>query len=193
MALKQAEAPGANPNLQFFGGMDELTRHGATGLWTSLDIILMYLYPDKAPELLLQNELKAILVSPELFDCVHQRNLDGYHLERAVSLLAKHGMLEGQFVTSLVRRMLALTETDNMDVFFELDDSVRQILTTLIAHFPEEVWSEIASRLVAEGTESQFRLEGLISSSSDDNSAPGLFIVRASSEYIRRMGSRRAC
>ena len=93
--------------------IEELRQHGAPGLWSALDIIFMYLYPGKAPDLPLQSSLKAILVSPELFDGINRRTMDGHNLEQAVALLAKQKMLDGRYVSSLVRRMLALTDTND--------------------------------------------------------------------------------
>jgi hypothetical protein len=164
--------------------LNELMQHRSTGLWTALDIVFMYLFPAKTPDPLLEKILRSILVAPELFDRVNRRTMDGHHLEQAVALLAKHGMLEGRYVTSLVRRMLALTNAKDSDIFFELDDPVRNVLITLMTNFPNQVWSEIAPRLLAEGPERQYRLEQLIRPSRQENFGAGLLYGIPPNTYL---------
>jgi hypothetical protein len=180
---------------EFMPLLEELMRHGASGVWSALDIIFMYLHPNKVPDLLLQKKLKEILVSPELFDGFVRHAMDGYHLEQTVALLAKYKMLNRRYAQSLVRRMLALVDIEESDIFMELDDPVSKVLRTLMPLFPDEMWAGIAPRLLAKRSVAQFRMERLIKTSSDDNLGPGpLYDLPAGTylEWVRKDGSKRA-
>lgn len=153
--------------------LDELMKHGAQGQWTALDIIFMYLHPAKVPDAILARKLKAIVTSPRLFDVVNRRTMDGYHLEQTVALLAKHNLLDGPHVRTLTRRMLSLAKVKDSAIFFELDDPVRKILTTLIAIFANEVWAEIAPLLIAKDQLLRHQVQRLIGTGFGDNLAAG--------------------
>ncbi|MGH9908348.1 MAG: hypothetical protein ACRD8U_22520, partial [Pyrinomonadaceae bacterium] len=143
--------------------LDELTQHGATGLWTALDMIIMYLYPGRTPDSPLERKLKEILLSVQLSDSVNRRTMDGHHLEQAIALLVRHNMLDPRYVRALVKRLLTLTKKQS-DVYFELDDPVRDVLSTLIPLFPNEVWSEVAPMLLAKKPFERHRIQQLLDS-----------------------------
>lgn len=153
--------------------LDELARHGATGLWTALDMILMYLHPDKMPDRVLEKKMKTILLSPKLFDQINRRTADGYCFQQAVGLLAKHNMLSGPDVRALVKRVLGLAKVEQSDIFFELDDPARKILDTLIPKFPKEVWAEVVSALLWKDPRQHHRLQRLLKPDRDDHFGPG--------------------
>jgi hypothetical protein len=138
-----------------------------------LDMIFMYLHPDKMPDPILEKKLKAILMAQKLFDQINRRTTDGYHLEQAVGLLAKHNMLNGPFVRSLIKRMFGLAKTEQSDVFFELDDPVRKILNRLILKFPKEVWAEVAPALLWKDPLQRHQLQRLLKSDHDNDFGPG--------------------
>ena len=113
------------------------------------------------------------MISPQLFDSVNRRTMDGYHLEQTVALFAKHNLLDGPYVRTLTKRMLSLARVKDSGIFFELDDPVRKILTTLIAGFPNEVWAEIAPLLIAKDQLLRHQVQRLIGSGFGDNLAGG--------------------
>ena len=161
-----------SPN-DFMPVLDELVQQGAAGVWSALDIIFMYLHPGKTPDALLQKKLKEILIAPELFNGTVRHGMDGYHLEQSVALLAKHNMLDARYARVLARRMFALTDVKDSNIFMELDDAVRKALGVLMRLFPAEVWAVVAPRLVAKRSRAEFWLERLIKTESDDNLAAG--------------------
>jgi hypothetical protein len=153
--------------------VDALVRRGAAGLWTALDIILMYLYPDKALDAVLEKELKAILRSPKLFDQISRPTMDGHHLEQAVSLLAKQGKLSSAYVSALVKRMLSLIKVKDSSIFFELDEPVREVFKRLIPAFPSEIWNEVSTALLTKDPLQRHRLQQLLKSGRDNHFGPG--------------------
>jgi hypothetical protein len=157
----------------FMPVLDELVRQGAAGLWSALDMISMYLHPGKAPDALLEKKLKEILIAPELFEGKVRYGMDGYHLEQSATLLAKHKMLNAPYVRLLARRMLALVDVKDSNVIMELDGPVRKVLSLLMPLFPAEVWAAVAPRLIAKRSRSEFWLEHLINTESDDNFGAG--------------------
>jgi hypothetical protein len=142
--------------------LHELVKRGASGLWTALDIIFMYLYPAKEPDEVLTAILKDILIAPNLFDQINRRHMDGYHLDETVALLAKHRKFDGDYVSKLVKRMLGLSEVKESGIFFELDDPVRKILSRLLTDFPKEVWAEVAPLLIASDSLRQHYVRRLV-------------------------------
>ena len=153
--------------------LDELANHGATGLWTALDIIFMYLYPAKMPDLVLEKKLKTILASPRLFDRVNRQTRDGYHLEQAVGLLVKHGMLDASYVRTLAKRMLSLVKIKQSNIFFEFDGPVRKVLNRLIPKFPGEVWAGVAPVLLLKDSLHRHRVQQLFKPERNDHYGPG--------------------
>jgi hypothetical protein len=140
----------------FMPVLDELMRQGAAGLWSALDFIFMYLYPGKTPDALLEKKLKQILVAPELFTGTVRHAMDGYHLEQSVALLAKSNILDARYARLLARRMFTLVDVEDSNIFMELDDAVRKVLSTLIRLFPAEVWAVVAPRLLAKRSRAEF-------------------------------------
>lgn len=175
--------------------LDELIHHGTTGLWTVLDIIFMYLHPDKRPDEVLEKKLKAILVSPKLFEKVNRQTTDGYHLEQGVALLAKHNLLNGSYVRALIKRMLKLAKMKQSAIFFELDDPVRKILDKLTPIFPKEVWVEVAAALLWKDALHRYQLKQLLKSDRDDHIGAGPLFGLPSEIYldwVRKDPKRRA-
>jgi hypothetical protein len=142
--------------------LDELLKHGSSGLWAALDIIFMYLYPAKELDEVLTRFLKQILVAPNLFDLINRQHMDGHHLEQTVALLAKQRKFDGGFVGELTKRMLQLSEVKDSAVFFDLDDPVRNILRRLLTDFPREVWAEVAPLLIDGDPMHQHRMRQLL-------------------------------
>jgi hypothetical protein len=158
--------------------LDELMHHKAPGLWTALDIVYMYLYPNRPLDALLERRLRAILIAPELFECSRRHAMDGHQLQETVALLATRGKLRGPYAHSLTKKLLSLIHVENSDVFFKLDDPVRHSLNTLMKDFPKEVWSAIAPILLAAKSVARHRLEMLTRPGRDDNYGPGpLFAI----------------
>jgi hypothetical protein len=153
--------------------LDELARRGAAGLWTALDMIFMYLYPSKMPDAVLEKRLKAILLSSKLFDRINRQAMDGYHLEQAVGVLAKHKMLDAPYVRALIKRMLALAEKKQSNIFFHLNNPVRKILNRVIPEFPKEVWSAVAPALLWKNPLNRHRLQQLLGPDRDTEFGPG--------------------
>jgi hypothetical protein len=175
--------------------LEELLQQGAAGQWSALDIVLMYLHPDKAPDALLEKQLKQILVAPELFKGKVRHAMDGYHLEQSVALLAKYKMLDARYARLLARSMFALADIEDTNAFMELHDAVRKVLSTLIRLFPSEVWAVGAPRLLAKRSGADFWLEQLIKTESDDNLGAGpLFSLppKIYLEWVRQDPSKRA-
>src|SRR5262249_54264637 len=120
-----------------------------------------------------EKKLKDILIAPELFNGAVRHGMDGYHLEQSVALLAKNKVLDARYVRALARRMFALADVKESNIFMELDDAVRKVLSVLIRLFPAEVWAAVAPRLIAKRSRDEFWFEQLIKTESDDNLAAG--------------------
>jgi hypothetical protein len=155
----------------------------------------MYLHPGKAPDALLEKKLKEILVASELFNGTVRHGMDGYHLGESVGLLAKHNMLDARYARLLAKRMLGLADVKDSNIFMELDDGVRKVLSALIPSFPAELWAAVAPRLVTKRSRAEFWLEQLIKTESDDNLGAGpLFSIppKIYLDWVRKDPAKRA-
>ncbi|GLH80076.1 hypothetical protein SSBR45G_49850 [Bradyrhizobium sp. SSBR45G] len=164
--------------------IEELMLHKARGLWTALDIIFMYLYPSKPLDIVLERQLRAILVSSGLFEQSQRNAMDGHHLQESVAMLATHRKLRAPYVRSLTRQLLSLIKTENSDVFFALDDPVRAALNTLMKEFPAEVWNVISPVLLSAKGLERHRLEGLIRADRDDTFGAGPLFALPPDMYL---------
>lgn len=173
--------------------LDELTSHGGTGQWTALNLILMYLHPDKTPDAILEKKLKAILISPILFNQIDRRNIETYHFERAIGLLRKHGMVNGPFVRTLTRRMLNLAK--RLSMFIEVDQLFRKVLSEFTPKYPTDIWLEVAPTLL-EGTPlERHQVRQLLKPNHDDHFGAGLLFglpQRLYLDWVREDAEKRA-
>ena len=72
---------------EFMPLLDELSKHGSSGLWAALEIISMYLHGGREADATLVRKVKEILLAPELLKAVNRQTVDGYILEQMVSRL----------------------------------------------------------------------------------------------------------
>jgi hypothetical protein len=165
--------------------LDELSQHGAAGLWTVLDMVSMYLHGGRTPEPALLRKIKDILLAPELLTSTNHRNRDGYTLEQMVETLSRQGAITRAFARALTRQVLFICRNRNdYDLFYELDDPVRKVLRTLMNVYPREVWTEIASLLVSEDCMIRHRAEQLVELSGDNSLGAGLLNALPSEFYL---------
>ncbi|MEQ9331792.1 hypothetical protein [Thalassobaculum sp.] len=140
----------------------ELEKCGSDGLWTTLDIIDMYLYRGerKATKDLVA-EVKRVLVAPELIDAV-RNNTDGYRLERHVKRLIGLGAIGAPYARRLTKQLLRICRPDTDRVFYRLDAPIRKVLSLLTPLHPQPVWDEIANKLTSRSSRVRFYVRSLL-------------------------------
>jgi hypothetical protein len=165
--------------------LEELTRHGAAGLWTVLEIITMIAYGTKELPASVVPLLRNVLVSPELFDGLVHPTMDGHHLEVIVEALSKRGLIDKNFAAALARQLLSICERGSDSLFRALHSSVRKALKVIIEGRPREVWSSVARLLLRRDWRLRHRLERLIESDHDDHLGPGLLALFPPELYLK--------
>ncbi len=154
--------------------LEELMGHGSEGLWASIDITLMFLSGGIKPSNSIGKMLRAILVSPVLFDKSSSDASDGYRLREVVKILDEHDLIDSEFARELVRQFLGLCESAKLDVFDSLDDSVRVSIKRLMRRHPKEVWDGVTRMFLSNKNKSRRRLERLVDVYRDDHLGPSL-------------------
>ena len=175
--------------------LEELTKHGAEGLWTALDIISMVLYGGRAPAPTFVAALKQILLAPALFDRVLRGTMDGHHLHEMVKLLLEHGAIDRKFARALVKQLLGICDRREPGVFHALDEPVRQSLRELLAPYPKEVWGGVTRLLLTNDWQVRHRLDSLLQSRRDNNLGAGVLFSLPAKLYLdwaRKDSARRA-
>jgi len=175
--------------------LDELVRHGAEGLWTVLDMVMMLLHGRKKPAKVLLKTIKSVLVAPELFDRLLNSTMDGFRLKELVQLLDKHDAIDQKFARALSAQLFSICNQNRRDVFYPLDDPVRDALRTLIKRHPKAVWDEAAKLLVTDDALLRFRVMTLIETDRDDHLGAGLLFDLPPELYwdwVRKEPSERA-
>ena len=163
------------PAKDFMPLLLELSKHGAAGLWTILDMVSMYLHDGRSPEPILVRKIKDVLLAPELLTGTNRKNRDGYTLVQMVEKLSRHGAITRAFARALTKQVLQICQNKNdHDLFFELDDPVRKVLRILMNVYPHEVWTEIAPLLVSDEWLIRHRVEQLVELSDGDSLGAGL-------------------
>lgn len=148
--------------------LEELENHGADGLWTILDVVGMYLYGGKQPDKALVTLLKRVLINRVLLERV-RNNVDGYHLEQMVVLLAKLRDIPVTYAKQLTQRLMSICERRADRVFYELDSSVRKALDALMGIHPDQVWAVISSNIISPSWHVRFYARKLLESRSHDD------------------------
>lgn len=175
--------------------LEELTKHGAEGLWTILDISSMLLHGGKEPPLPLIAILRNVLVAPALFDQLVRGTMDGHHLELIIKVLARRSLIDRNFARALVKQLLSICARNRADVFHELDGPVRTALKCLMERNPKEIWAGVAPLLVRKDWLMRHRLERLIEFDHDNHLGAGLLYGLPAELYlnwVRKDGPRRA-
>jgi hypothetical protein len=155
----------------------ELENHGTDGLWTILDIVDMYLYGDarKATKDLI-TQVKRVLVAPELTEAV-RNNMDGYRLKRHVKRLISLAAISAPYARKLTKQLLGICRQGTDQVFYQLVDPVRKVLSLLMPLHPQPVWDEIAKKLTSSSWHARFHVGILLEAdngSRKDHLARGL-------------------
>lgn len=164
--------------------LDELRAHGAEGLWTVLDIVLMYQHGGKQPVPALINTLKNVLVAPELFDRVNLGTMDGHHFQESITLLARHGAINRAFAKAIMKQVVKLCQSQDSGIFHALDDPARKVLRVLIGSHPDEAWAEISRGLLSKDWRLRHWLGHLIDFDRDDYLGAGLLFDLPSDLYM---------
>lgn len=144
--------------------LEEHARHGAEGLWTVLDIVMMHLHGSKKPAKAFLKTIKSVLVAPELFDKLVHPTMDGHHLKELVELLDKQDAIDAKFARALSAQLFSICKQNRRDVFYPLDDPVRDAFRTLIKRYPKAVWAEASKLVVADDRLLRFHVTALIES-----------------------------
>jgi hypothetical protein len=134
------------PSVDLLPLLEELEKHGADGLWTILDIVVMYLHGRERRDKVLVKFLKRILINPALMSQV-RNNMDGYHLEKVVTLIARLGEIKVTYAKQLTNQLMSICERRTDRIFYELDEPVRKSLDVLMRIHPDEVWSVITAKI----------------------------------------------
>lgn len=164
--------------------LDELSKHGADGLWTSLDIITMFLHGGRKPAKSILRSLKSILVAPNLLDKSLRGTVDGYHLKEMVGLLDRHGAINARFARVLTAQLFGICDRSRQNVFYTLDDPVREALITLMKRHPREVWVEVSRLLTSNDMLRRDQFDALVDAKHDDHLGPGLLFELPTELYL---------
>lgn len=154
--------------------LDELEKHGNDGLWSILDIVTMYLHGGHntaTPELI--TLLKRVLIAPALMESV-RNNMDGHHFQELVGRLAKLGAFDQSFAKKLAKQCLRICRPVSANVFYDLDDPVRNVLGQLMAVHPKAIWAEITRKLDNESPDRHYVEMLLAARHQEDHLARGL-------------------
>jgi hypothetical protein len=167
--------------------LNELTNHGPTGLWTSLDIISMYLYDGRTVDRLMVRKIKEIILAPDLLNGKDAGTFDGHALELLVLRLANQGQINAVFARGAAKRVLSICSQKDGDLFSKLDDPARNVLRTLMKSHASEVWSGVAPLLTSKNWLVKHRVESFIRPSShqeNGNLKEGLLFGIPSNVYL---------
>ena len=170
---------------EFMPLLDELSKHGSSGLWAALDIVSMYLHDGREPEPLLIRKIKNLLLSPQLLKAVNRRTMDGYTLEQMVAKLVKYKAINQAFARALTKQLVSICTGRDHNLFYELDDPVRKALRILINENPQAVWAEIAPVLLSRDWLVRDRAEHLVEFGHDNNLGAGLLIGMPADIYLQ--------
>jgi hypothetical protein len=164
--------------------LDELSNHGAPGLWTILEMVSLYLHGGRVPDRSLLRKLKDVLLDPQLLTRANRRNRDGYTFEHMIDLLSRHNAINASFARALTKQALSICYQKDHDLFFELDDPVRKVLTALIVRYPHEVWAEVSRPLLCKDWMVRHRIEQLVEFGHDNNLGSGVLNALPAGLYI---------
>ena len=164
--------------------LEELSRNGAEGLLSVIDIITMILHGGKELTEDLQAVLRDVLVDPRLFDGAKRDRMMGYNLERMITILAKRNLIDLQFARGLIKQLLTICTPIRAEVFHEISGPVRDSLKAITAKYPREVWTSISKLLMENDPLIRHRVVSLISSEHDDYLGPGFLYAVPADLYL---------
>jgi hypothetical protein len=162
----------------------ELTNHGTRGLWTTLDVLTMYLHGDRRPSDSIVALVKSVLVAAPLFDEVLRGSSDGHRLQEAVRLLDRHGALDRKFARAVLPQLFGICGRSEPSVFHELDAPAREALRILMRSHPKEVWAAVSKLLLRRDWRFRDRLGDLLGFDREDHLGPGILFDLPPELYV---------
>ncbi len=175
--------------------LDELGQHGARGNWAVIEIISMYLYGGRQLPEPFADKLKSTLLIRNLLDGVSRHTRDGYLLEQATKLFLHYGKSDRKFVVALVKQLLSIFARQKSEAFYALKGSVRSIITSLIASYPNQVWHEVSAALISRDSFMRLYVDNLFEPPHDNHLGPGILYGLPPALYldwVRKAPSARA-
>ncbi|BDQ34819.1 hypothetical protein [Pseudodesulfovibrio portus] len=138
-----------------------LSERGSREKWQAIDILSLYLHGEKyIPDELLATA-KALTISPELFSEKVDSHDRHYSYERVAIKAALTGRDEG-FVVQLVEIIVNTVSGDRI-FHHDVDHTFREIIKSLIADYPEQVWGPIQKYVLDDGRRFRMGLEMMLS------------------------------
>lgn len=147
--------------------LQELERHGAEGIWSALEITLMYRH-GKPLDPVLATSAKRTLLKADLLSAI-RNNMDGHHLEQIVAALLETRRIKKAYAVRLARHLLRICRRGSGTLFSQLDDPIRKILGQLVPIAPEAVWAEIAKQLLSPSPDVRSRAKRLLAGRNRDD------------------------
>jgi hypothetical protein len=146
--------------------LSELAAHGSDGVWTALEVSMMYRYGTK-PSPAHEKEIIKLLAAPELVGPTASRRMDGHIVDDLVQKIEGGVGTDDALAEGLARLVPRLVESKDYDTFSALDDAVRNIVAILREKAPLILWPKVTDVFETATPIERNRLKRLIGPNAD--------------------------
>ncbi|MGO7968143.1 hypothetical protein ACC720_32465 [Rhizobium ruizarguesonis] len=146
--------------------LSELANHGSDGVWTALEICMMYRYGTK-PSSAHEKEIIKLLAAPALVGPTSNRRTDGHIVDDLVQKIEDGVGKDEELAEGLARLVPRLVESKDYDTFSALDDAVRNIVVILRDKAPLILWPHVTNVFETATPIERNRLKRLIGPNAD--------------------------
>ncbi|MCV3243469.1 hypothetical protein [Mesorhizobium sp. ZC-5] len=120
-----------------------LAERGSDGVWTALEVAMMYRYGEPAP-VAHAHEIAALLVLPDLAEHARERRRDSHTFNSLVDRVRSSIGISERFAEGLAQQLVRLTQSTDYNLVHTLVDAMRHVVEVLVAVKPVTIWSHIA-------------------------------------------------
>ena len=138
--------------------------HGSEGLWTSLEIILMYQHGKEKIDKKVVEWIKQITTSNQLLKKTRSTPTDGYLFEQLILLVQNHHGIDDDFAIDLSNQIVRLCQVGDYSIFSELDSNFKNIIKVLVKEKPILLWKTLSHFFEVSTPVEIYYLENIVSS-----------------------------